>query len=131
MTDTSREATFERVLCIRYPVQFCRKNDKDKDKDVTALIDLGSKVNAIYPAYTIKLDFCARKMDVSAQKINKSHLDTFGMVIADCSVKDKLKRVRFFYKTFLLANIGLDVAVGMCFLTLSKADIRFTEQKLV
>ena len=61
-----------------------------------ALIDLGSEVNAIHLAYAIKLGLRARKIDVSIQKIDGYHLDTFGMVIADCSVKDKLGRVRFF-----------------------------------
>ena len=53
------------------------------------------------------------------------------MVIADCSVKNKLGRVRFFQKIFLLANIGLEVVLGMPFLILSKADVRFAERKLV
>ena len=53
------------------------------------------------------------------------------MVIADYSVKDKLGRVQFFQKTFLLANIALDVVLGIPFLIFSKADIRFTERKLV
>ena len=101
MTDTSREATLERVPCIRYPVRFRRKNDEDEDKDVRALIDSGSEVNAMHPAYATKLGLRARKIDVGAQKIDGSHLDTFGMVIADCSVKNKLGRVRFFQKTFL------------------------------
>ena len=131
MTDTSREATLERVPCIRYPVRFRRKNDEDEDKDVRALIDSGSEVNAMHPAYATKLGLRARKIDVGAQKIDGSHLDTFGMVIADCSVKDKLGRVRFFQETFLLPNIGLEVVLGMLFLTFSKADIQFAERKLV
>ena len=131
MTDTSRKTTFEQVPCIQYPVQFYQKNDKDEDKDVRALIDLGSEVNAMYPAYATKLGLRTRKIDIGAQKIDGSHLDTFGMVIADCSVKDKLKRVRFFQKIFLLANIGLEVVLGIPFLTLSKADIRFAERELV
>ena len=53
------------------------------------------------------------------------------MVIVDCLVKNKLGRVQFFQKTFLLANIGLEVILGMFFLTLSKADIRFVEHELV
>ena len=97
MTDTSRETTLEWVWCIWYPVQFRRKNDEDKNKDIRALIDLGSKVNAIYPIYAIKLGLRARKIDVGAPKIDRSHLDTFGIVIADCSVNNKLKRVRVFY----------------------------------
>ena len=131
MTDTSRKATLKRVPCIRYPVRFRQKNDEDEDKDVRALIDLGSEVNAMHPAYATKLGLHARKIDVGAQKIDGSHLDTFGMVIADCSVKDKLGRVRFFQETFLLANIGLKVVLGMPFLTLSKEDIRFAERELV
>ena len=123
MTNTSRKATLERVPCIRYPVQFRQKNDKDKDKDVRALIDFGSKVNAIYPAYTTKLGLRTKKINVGTQKIDGSHLDIFGIVIADCLVKNKLGRVRFFQKTFLLANISLEVVLGMPFLTLSQADI--------
>ena len=131
MTDTSREATLERVPCIRYPVQFRRKNNEDKDKNVRALIDSDSEVNAMYPAYVTKLGLRARKIDVGAQKIDGSHLDTFGIVIADCSVKDKLGRVQFFLKTFLLANISLKVVLGMLFLTFSKVNIRFVERELV
>ena len=93
MNDTSREVTVEHVLYIRYPVRFRRKNNKDKDKDVRVLINLGSEVNAMHPAYTTKLGLCNRKIDVGAQKINGSHLDTFGMVIVDCSVKNKLGMV--------------------------------------
>ena len=131
MTDTSREATFERVLCIWYPIQLRRKNDEYKDKDTRALIDLGSKVNAIHPAYTTKLGLHARKIDVGIQNIDGSHLNTFRIVIIDCSVKNKLKRVGFFQKTFLLANIGLKIVLGMLFLTVSKADKRFAERELV
>ena len=72
------------------------KNNKDKDKDVRALIDSGSEVNAMHPAYATKLGLHARKINIGAQKIDGSYLDTFGMVIADSSVKDKLGRVRFF-----------------------------------
>ena len=131
MTDTSKEATLEQVPCIWYPIWFRQKNDEDEDKDVRALIDSGNEINAIHPAYATKLGLRARKINVGAQKIDRSHLDTFGMVIADCSVKDKLGRVWFFQKTFLLANIDLEVVLEMLFLTLNKADIRFAEQELV
>ena len=96
-----------------------------------ALIDSSSEVKVMHPAYATKLGLRTRKIDVDAQKIDRSHLDTFEMVIADCSVKNKLGRVRFFQETFLLANIGLEMVLGMLFLTFSKADIRFVEQKLV
>ena len=85
----------------------------------------------MHPAYTTKLGLRAKKIDVGVQKIDGSYLDTFEMVIADCSVKDKLRRVRFFQETLLLANIGLEVVVEMLFLTFNGADIRFVEQKFV
>ena len=96
-----------------------------------ALIDSSSKVNAMHPAYATKLGLRARKIDVGAKKIDRSHLETFGMVIADCSVEDKLRRVRFFQRTFLLSNIDLEVVLGMPFLTFGKVDIWFAERELV
>ena len=50
VTETSKEAQeviLDRVPCIHYPVQF----RKDKGVTIRALIDLGSKVNAMTPAY--------------------------------------------------------------------------------
>ena len=96
MTDTSREVTLGQVLCIRYLVRFRRKDNENQDKDVKDLIDSDSKVNAMYFAYATKLGLCVRKIDVGAQKIDESHLDTLGMIIADCSVKNQLRRVQFF-----------------------------------
>ena len=98
MTNTSKEATLKWVPYIRYPVQFRQKNEKNKDKnkDVRVLRDLGSKVNAMHPAYTMKLGLYAKKIEVGAQKIDKSHLDIFEIVIADCSVKNKFGKVQFF-----------------------------------
>ena len=85
----------------------------------------------MYPAYATKLGFCTKKIDVGTQKIDRSHLDTFGIVIADCSVKNKFERVQFFQETFLLANIGIEVVVGMSFFIFSKANIWFAERELV
>ena len=50
VTEASKEATLERVPCIRYPVRF-RKYQVD---DTQALIDSGSEVNAMHPAYAKK-----------------------------------------------------------------------------
>ena len=64
ITDTSRKAIFEQVSCIWYPIRFRWKNDKDKDKDMKILIDLGSKINVMYPAYATKLGLHTRKIDI-------------------------------------------------------------------
>ena len=130
MTNTSREVTFKQVPCIWYLVRFRRKNEKNKDKDIRALIDSSSEFNAIHPAYAINLGLRARKIDVSTQKIDRSYLNTFEIVIADYSVKDKLEIVRFFLETFFLANISLEMIPGILFLTFGKVDIRFMEQEL-
>ena len=85
----------------------------------------------MHPVYATKLDLRTRKNDIGIQKINGSYLNTFGIVITGYLVKNKLKKVRFFQKTFLLANIGLEVVLGMLFLTFSRADVRFAKQKFV
>lgn len=52
------------------------------------------------------------------------------MVIAGFQIQDKLGRVRFFQETFLLADTSMEVVLGLSFLTLSSADIRFAEREL-
>ena len=126
VTEANKEVTLERVPYIQYPVQF----QKDKN-GIQALLDLGSKVNAMNPAYAKKLKFHIRQTDIGAQKIDGSHLNTFGMVIAGFSLQDKLKKVRIFQETFLVANTRIEVVLGMLFLTFSNADIRFAERELV
>ena len=89
MTDTNKETTLECVSCIQYLVQFCQKNDKNKDKDIKTLIDSSNKVNIIHPVYATNLGFRTRKIDVGAQKIDGFYLNTFKIVIADYSVKNR------------------------------------------
>ena len=65
-----------RVPCIYYPVRF-------QEEQVKALLDSGSKVNAMNPDYARKLGLKIRRTNIGAQKIDGSALETFGMVIAD------------------------------------------------
>ena len=96
VTGASKEAPKVRVLdkvpCIYYPVQF-RKN---KDKDVLALLNFGSEVNAISPIYAAHLGFKVRVTNVGVQKIEGFSLTTYGIVIAAFEVVDKLGRSWFF-----------------------------------
>ena len=55
MTEAKKEATLKRVPCIWYPVQFKKNQDNTQ-----ALIDSGSKVNAMNPAYAKKLGLRVR-----------------------------------------------------------------------
>ena len=125
MTSARKEA-LERVLCIHYLVQL-----KDTDKTpVQALIDSGSKVNAIHPFFVKQLCLPIKPTDVGAQKIDGTTLDTHGMIVAAFSVVDKTNRIRFFEKTFLVFNISPEIVLGMSFLTLSSADVDFSGKDL-
>ena len=44
-------------------------------------------------------------------------------------MEDKLERARFFQETFLLADISVEVVLGMPFLTLRNANIQFPEKE--
>ena len=122
MTGASEKA-LKCVLCIYYPIQFRKDTDKTK---VQALIDLRSEVNAVHPSFAKQLGLPIRQIDVGAQKIDGTMLDTHGMVVAAFLVVDKANRVKFFEETFLVANVSPEVVLGMPFLTFSGADVDFS-----
>ena len=82
------------------------------------------------PAYAKKLGLQTQKTDIKTQKIDRSSLDTFGMVLAGFQVLNNQDRTRFFQKTFLLANTMIEVVPEIFFLTLSNANIQFAEKEL-
>ena len=87
------------------------------------MIDSGSEFNSMIPAYALKLGLKIHHTNVEAQKIDGSTFKTFEIVLANFQVEDKLQRVQFFQKTFLLADISAEVILGMPFLIFSNADI--------
>ena len=52
------------------------------------------------------------------------------MVVVAFSVTDKANRVKFFEKTFLVANVSPKVVLEMLFLTLSGANVDFSGREL-
>ena len=92
------------------------------------MLDSGSEINAISPAYTERLGLKTWKTNIGAQKIDCSALETFGIVIVDFQVEDKGGRPRFFQETFLVANTTFKVVLGMLFLKISNADVAFGEE---
>ena len=76
VTDSSEEVI--RLLCIHYSVQFQKGQEQ-----VRALLNSGSKVNTMNPAFAWKLGLYIQKTNIRAQKIGGSTFETFGMVIAD------------------------------------------------
>ena len=118
------EEVVVRVSCIHYPVQF-------QEEQVRALLDSGSEVNAMSPAYAKKLGLKTRKTNVGAQKIDGPALNMFGMVIADFQVENKSGRPRFFHEIFLVADTKFEVILGLPFLKISNADVAFDEGTLM
>ena len=94
------------------------------------LLNLGSEVNVVYPVFAKELGLLIRSTDVGAQKINGTTLETYGMVVVAFLVEKKANQVRFFKETFLVANVSLEVVLGMLFLTLSSADVDFLGHEL-
>ena len=90
VTEASKEeyVSLERVPCIHYLLCF-RKDIAG----VKAMIDSGSEVNTMSPAYASKLSFKVHHTDVEAEKIDGSTLETFEMVLASFQVEDKLGRI--------------------------------------
>ncbi len=109
------------VPYIRYPVRF------QEDQPMRVLIDSGSEVNTITPAYAVELGLITRKTSVKAQKIDGLPLETHDMASARSSLQDSLERVRFFEETFLLADTSIEVVLGMPFLSFSNVDVEFEE----
>ena len=81
--------------------------------------------------FTQKLGFHIQKTNVWAQRIDDSILKIFRMLIADFRGKDKFGKLRFFQKTFLVADTKFEVILGMFFLKISNGNMSFGEGTLM
>lgn len=77
--------------------------------------------------YTANLSLPIWKTNIRAKKIDELKLVTYEMVIARFSIQDKLKRIWFLEKTFLVADISMESILKISFLSLKDVDIRFAE----
>ena len=57
-------------------------------------------------------------------------LDIYRIVVVAFLVTDKANQVKFFEKTFLVANISPEVILGMLLLILNGIDVDFSGRKL-
>ena len=131
VTDNRGEkVVLKKIPYIHYPVQFEEDQGQEGQKLVRVLLDSGSKINAMSPAYAKRLGLKTRKTRVGAQKIGGSALETFGMVIADFQMEDKDGRSRFFQETFLIADTKFEGIPKILFLKLSNANVFFSEETL-
>ena len=81
--------------------------------------------------YARKLGLKIQKTNIGAQKIDGSALETFGIVIADFQVENKINRPKFFQEIFLVANTKFKVILEMLFLKISNADVSFDKKTLM
>ena len=84
---TTSTEVLQRISSIQYPVQFSSK------LEVQAILESGSKVNAMTSTYAAKLGLVIQKTDVSTQKIDSSALEIYGMILVGFLVQDRLEKV--------------------------------------
>ena len=119
-----------KVSCIHNLVWFQESQRQKGQEQIKALLDSGSKVNAMSCAFARKLGLHIWKTNVGAQKINGFTLETFEIVIADFWIEDKGSRLKFFQKTFLVTDAKFEVILKMPFLKISNADVAFGKKIL-
>ena len=67
-------------------------------------------------SYAKKLSLKVQKTNVRAKKINGFAPKIIEMIIADFQIKDKVSKLRFFQKTFLVTKNKFKIILEMCFL---------------
>ena len=82
------------------------------------------------PSFAKQLGLLIRSTDIAVEKFDGTILHTYEMIVAAFSVMDKANRVRFFEKTFPVANVSLGIVFGMLFFILSGADIDYSGREL-
>ena len=121
--DEDLGSNLARVSYIQYPITFQKQS-------VSALLNSKSEINAIYTTFAKQLGLPIRLIDVEAQKIDGTMLDTYEIVVVAFLVMDKANQVRLFEETYLVANISPEIVFGISCLTLSGADIDFLDWEL-
>lgn len=106
----------KQISYIHYLVWF-------RNKDIWALINSGSKVNAITPTYIAKLGLKIHHIDVATQKNDSSILETFKIVLENFQMEDKQGQAWYFQETFLLAHTNVKIILEMPFFTFSNVNI--------
>ena len=82
------------------------------------------------PFYAAVLGLRIYRTDVEAQKIDRSMLAIYGMVLDTYQLEDKYKKTRFFQETCLVDDTVIERVLEMPFLALTKIEINFAERKL-
>lgn len=75
------------------------------------------------PTFALKFDLPIQKTNIDTQNIDDLALQIYKMTTTRFLVYNKLDRVWFFEKTFLLANTSIKMILEMLFLFFSNANI--------
>ena len=95
---------------------------------MSAFFDSKSEINAIHPAFVVKLGFEVQFTNIEVQKIDGIIFKTYGMVVVAFLIIDQDDKIKFFEDSFLVENISLDVVFGIICLTLSNANVNFLKK---
>lgn len=95
-----------------------------------ALFDSSSEINAIHLNFAKRQGFSIKTIDIRAQKINDTMLNTYKILVAAFSMINQANQVKFFEKTCLMANVSPEVILKIFFLALSSANIDFLDWEL-
>ncbi len=79
------------------------------------------------PAYAVELGLTTRKTSIGAQKIDGLPLEIYSIASASFLLQNNLRRVQFFEETFLLTNTSIEMILGILFLSLSNANVKFVK----
>lgn len=79
----------DQVFYIYYLIQF-------KKNKIQAPINSNSKINAMIPAYSSKLNLKIYCINIKAQKIDGSIFEIFKIFLASFQIKNKLRKAQFF-----------------------------------
>lgn len=70
------------------------------------LFNSSSEINAIHLIFTKELELLIKPAEIGDKKIDGIILDIYEMVVAAFFVTNKANQIRFFEKTFLVANVS-------------------------
>lgn len=73
--------------------------------------------------FVVKLGSLILPINISIQKVNRSTLITYSIVIIEFLIQGKLGKIWYFEKTILLININMDVILEISFLAINNAKI--------
>lgn len=85
----------------------------------------------ITPTYVAKLGVIPRLTRIDAQKIDGSLLKIYEIVTVIFFIENHFRRIWFFKKIFLLADISMVLVLEIFFLSFSNTDIKFNVEEFI